>query len=299
MSTYTNLYENVSEMIKLLMEVKDTTYLQAYNLLHISPQTHARWKTNDNTKKPTIQELIKQYNLLFTPRIKNESDLKSNCIVNMSLINPVVQKHIDRFSGNYYIYYYSDHYKNEIHGGMLGIYSKEGANHIKMINGIRDTVLLDKKEFLDLFSKDNDSLEQFVKFKESIPLLIDRRSYYYYGHASIRDNVFTLNLSGTEHRLDHTQFALFDLQRINAGIDKSTGKIREYRGGLGLMVSFPNAQHRSIRAYRIGISRWRIAYDDPELKILLKQNITDYCRATVVEEDDRRWYDLMVRYEEK
>lgn len=151
----------------------------------------------------------------------------------------------------------------------------------------------------ELFSTDTDALNKFDKFKDSLTYLIDKRCYYYSGHVSVQDNIFSLYLSGTEHKSNHTQFAMFDLQRVNVGIDKRTGSIREYRGGLGLVVSPSNAQHRSIRAYRMGISRWKIDYKDPELGILLKHTVTDYARAVIAEEHDRRWYDLMVRYENK
>lgn len=298
MSDNTVLYENVSEMLRLLTEIKDATWEQAYKLLDISAATHARWKTNDNTKKATIQALFKNYNILFFPTLSNENDLKDVRITGMTLKNPAPQKHIERFYGNYYIYYFSDHYKDEVHGGMLRIYNNnESADCIKMVNGIRDEKLLNTNVFLKLFSTDDDSLRQFDKFKDSLPYIVDRRCYYYSGHVSIKDNIFSLYLSGTERRSGHTQFAMFDLQRINVGIDKDTGNIREYRGGLGLVVSPSNMQHRCIRAYRMGISRWKINHDDPELKILLRHNITDYGRAIIAEEDDRRWYDLMVRYE--
>lgn len=299
MSENTILYDNVYNMISLLKDIKDASWDQAYTLLEISGQTHARWKTNDNTKPRTIQALFKQYNKLFIPALENENDLKTIRIANMSLKNPVPQKRIERFYGNYYIYYYSDHYKDEIHGGMLRIYNKEGTSCINMINGIRDYRLLDTADFLDIFSIDDDSLNKFIKFKDSMQYLIDRRCYYYSGHVAINENIFSMHLSGAEQRSDHNQFALFDLQRVNVGIDKGTGNIRKYRGGLGLVISPSNMQHRSIRAYRLGISRWKISYNDPELKHLLKHNVTDYERVIVEEDDDRRWYDLMVKYEQK
>ena len=299
MSNNTILYDNVENMVNLLTNVKEATIEQAYDLLNISGITHARWKDNDNTKKATIQALFKRYNDWFLPTLDNENDLKNKRITNMALRNPNAQKDIERFCGNYYIYYFSDHYKNEIHGGMIRIYKSEGSNYIKMINGIRDVKLLASKEFLNLFSSDTESFDEFIKFKESLPYLIDRRCYYYSGYVSVRETIFSLHLSGTEQRNEHSQIAIFDLQRVNTGMDKNTGNIRKYRGGLGFVISPSNKQHRNIRAYRMGISRWKINYDDPELKNLLKHTVTDYERNILTEEDDRRWYDLIVQYEKK
>ena len=299
MSTNTILYDNVENMVNLLTEVKETSLEQAYKLLEIAGITHARWKYSDKTKKATMQALFKSYNDWFFPTLNNENELKTRRITNMVLRNPTTQKDIERFYGNYYIYYFSDHYKNEIHGGMIRIYksASDGASYIKMVNGIRDEKILARKEFLDLFSTDSESFDQFIAFKESLPQLVDKRCYYYSGQVTVKENMLSFYLSGTEQRNEHSQIAIFDLQRINVGIDKATRNVRKYRGGLGFVIAPSNRQHRYLRAYRMGISCWKIKYDDPELEILLKHTITDYERNILTEEDDRRWYDLLVRYE--
>ncbi len=293
----TLLYDNVTNMIDLLTETKDLSLEEAYKLLHISGSSHLRWKTNDNTKQNTLQDLYNQYSLLFTPPLQESLDLKKTKILNMALKNQVLQKITDRFIGLYYIYYFSDHYRDEIHGGMLKLYNHGSSIYAKIVIGIRDISLLDDESFLSLFSTDDDALDSFILFKDSLQYYIDKRCYYYSGHATINKTLLTLHMTGTEQRHDHTHIAMFDLQRISAGIDRKTGNIRNYKGGLGIVVSPPNSHHRSMRIYRMGISRWKIDYNNPELRTLLKHNITDYNRVTVTEDNDRRWFDLMVLYE--
>lgn len=297
MSDY--LYRNVKQMHDELTKSKGVSYDEAYELLCISAITHRRWKNSViNPKRQTAEALLDAYNRLFLPPINDFQTLRNHYIEEMHLKNPESQTKIDRFLGDYYLYYFSDHYKNEIHGGKLSIYKDNIGPHVKMIIGIIDQDRLENKTFLEVFKKAEESFDLFIKYKDEQKTYLNRRCYYYSGDVLVDNNLLEFKLNGSENRNTHREYVFFDLKRIITETENTTGNPRTYKGGLGIVFAFPNKQHRDMRMLRLGISRWKIDYKDERLKKILSHRLTSNNRLIVSEEDDRRWFDLMILYEQ-
>ena len=302
---YDILIKNIDKMIELIVSHDGTSKQKAREQLGLNKATLSKWKNGKHCPSSlAMEDLFEKYNGLFEPSINQWTELRDKYIEGMHLLkDDSPYSKYKRFLGNYYIYYFSDHYKKEIHCGKLRITFNETTQKClaRMVIGIRNPSILEQESFSNIFSSSTDeetqSYQQFKEYKKDLHLQIDNRCYYYEGSVDVTDMIFRLKLHGSEHRLEHKQDVNFCIKRIRNTIDLNTRKTKLYNGGIGMVIAYPNKQHRTMRLYRMGISRWPIDINNKTIKHILNHSTTDTHRVILSDDDDKRWYDYMLLYE--
>ena len=299
------LMQNINMMINLLKEYKGVNKLKAYEQLGLSKATISNWKHGKQCPSYlAMVDLAEKYNSLFDPCVESWTDLRNRIIDQMQLkgeVSPYIK--YERFLGDFYLYYYSDHYEDIIHCGKLRVFYNTNTHKClcRMVIGIREPDVLESEGFSRIFSSSSDetaqAYEMFKEYKKELCYQLDKRCYYYEGSVDVSDMVLSLKLHGSEHRSDHKQEIIFCIKRIRKTIDLKTKKTKKYNGGIGLVVAHPNEQHRTMRLFRIGISRWPIDINNKSVKQILSHTYTETHRVILSDDDDKHWYDLMLLYE--
>ena len=257
-----------------------------------------RWKKSDvhpNKKTFVDSGFLSFYNQNFEPKIDNSDCFFTKELGNIKTKNPdAVVELLPKYAGEYYLYYFSNHYENIIHSGKILIFLNSQQILARMIIGIQNDIPFKNKAFNNIFDKDisNDyAYTLFEQYKKTLKTHLQKRCYFYEGTVCFNDFGIEISFVGKEKRSQHQQ-------RLNLIFNKSSSNKREYLGGLGLVQALPNNQHTSYRCYKMGLSKYELPFDDSQIKEMLEINILKHNRLELTPEDDLSWYDLIILIEE-
>lgn len=299
------LMDNIDSMAEKIQKSLKKNKDDAYYDLGLQKGTVSKWRTGKQLPRfTTVEDLLEKYDFLFEPPINDFNELLNNRLEEFILKADIISSsEYERFLGNYYVYYFSDHYEDEVHFGKLRISYNEKTQkcRVRMIIGFRNSTTLNNKKLKDVFSGSSDgnnlAYKAFKEYKRGLKKELDKRCYYYEGKLEATEMTITLKLNGSENREGHRQHIIFPIKRINRRLDVNTGKTKLYKGGVGLAIAYPNKEHRKLRIYRIGISRWPIDINNINVKQSLLHKTTDMNRVILSDDDDKKWYDTMLLYE--
>lgn len=202
---------------------------------------------------------------------------------------------LERYIGLYYIYYYSAHYENDVHCGLLRIFSDKPKHYsARLIFGLNSISKLSDSLLLNSINADDSTQAKilFDQYQSSYKLRYDARFYLFNGVVSANDYYLNIDFIGTGTKADHRQTLILNITR--AAAYKSTSS---YKGGLGLVMVSPNRSTPKIRVFRMGVSDVLISLDNPKLKELLKLVPNNKQRVEVQKDDDSSWWDFMLQCE--
>ena len=95
------------------------------------------------------------YNQNFEPKIDNSDCFFTKELGNIKTKNPdAVVELLPKYAGEYYLYYFSNHYENIIHSGKILIFLNSQQILARMIIGIQNDIPFKNKAFNNIFDKD-------------------------------------------------------------------------------------------------------------------------------------------------
>lgn len=231
---YNYLFENLNRMLDELNKNASSLY-NSKNI--ILPQNMVSQKTLYQIIKGgyipgrgTVSKIVDFFNANFRP----ETTLYE--ILNTSLFSEkrtrIIHNKGERYIGKYWIYYLSDNYKNEIHGGILNIFNNNKFLYANLIMGLCEDSQFEIAE--NIINKGTTSAhvnQLFLKYRSHI--IGDNREklencYFCEGpvHVLPRSvNMELVNSNSTEY-----------LMYISLNIDSDTASSR-YIGGLPVYMS--------------------------------------------------------------
>lgn len=301
----TNLQHNINLILETLGCSPDNIN-NSYSDFPITRSTLRRWREQvpDNPSQISIQKLgTSFYNHYFIPPLPIWHDLLNKKIINIQLkpkeeYQPLRAK---RYEGSYYIYYYSNHYADIIHGGRLLVYS-DGDSHLRarFVLGIHDMRCFNDSQFKSIFSPkitSEQARHEFELFRKSRKTPLQKRCYFYEGLVTEEKYMVRFEFKGVDYRSEHKQTLLLNVKREK--MSKKTFAPGSYKGGLGLILAPPNEEHPEIRSFRVGISDFMLSFDDEQLKKILTLQPDKFNRSKITENDDKEWYDLILLREQE
>lgn len=274
-----------------------------YESFPIPRTTIYRWmkeETFPNKDWSWGEQFLSFYNERFEPEIDDSKELFLTEQYNMQLkVKTTFDSFTERYLGEYFIYYFSNHYENIIHGGKIYVQDKRGLLTARLVLGIQDVSQYEDQMFNSIFDKNidnNDAYKRFMEFKKSQQTDLRQRCYFYEGKIFIDSHCLRLAFVGYGNRKSHKQTLFLNIVKKPQSINPKTKKL--YKGGLGLVLATPNDIHTDIRVYKMGLSRVKLPFNSDKLKELLKirHNSNNRCSLTV--DDDQDWYDEILLQEQ-
>lgn len=281
---------NLDRMLSLLnCTYKNINIKYAY--FPIPRTTIYRWMTGNtypNKDWSWGEEFLSFYNQIFDPEIEDSKEFFQKKLSYMQLKEKFVfDDFTKQYLGNCFIYYFSNHYENIIHGGKICIQNKDGLLTGRLVLGIQDTSQYNNKLFSKIFDKNIDNNEaniRFQEFKKAQPTDLRQRCYFYEGKIFIDNYILRIEFIGKGNRKNHKQTLFLN-------IVKRPQTIKSYKGGLGLVLAAPNDIHTDFRIYKMGLSKCELPFNSNKLKRLLKIESNSFNRFSLTVYDDQAWYD--------
>lgn len=200
----------------------------------------------------------------------------------------------------YNIYYFSEHYENEVHCGLLRIYvDEEGQSLARYIYGLTSEDKLTNEHLLNAInaSTNTESRNHFENYLKTITLGYEKRVFLMNGFVDSTDFNYYLkiNLTGVGNRSNDAQTLYLNLSRVSK---ISTQRVA-YHGGLGFIIAAPHKTSPKIRVHRIGVADVNIpiSLDNPILRNILTLNPTSKHRLQVQMDDDREFWNFLLKCE--
>lgn len=299
-------YENYVFNINCILEVLNCTTSTIYTHYEDFPIDRNTLKRHLNVdkrrKNPSadyLEILFKFYNKHFEPKLSAWKVLGNTHLVDINL--SLEQTDVLRYIGEYRLYYLSNHYEDEVHGGKMKVFSKNGGIFARMVIGIQDESQYENKNLMQAFSQSDGEKARaaFAQYRKELLTRKRKRCYFYEGNVSIiNDLTVMIEFKGIEHHNTHRQTFLLNVKRKTPNKDGKP-KTHKYIGGMALVLATPNEDHPQIRSYRAGISSVPLKLDDSRIVELLKLKVNEFGRITIAPEDDGKWYDLILDVEQK
>lgn len=294
-------YENYVFNINRILEALDCTVHTIhtrYEDFPIHRNTLIRHLDAENKKNnPSVtylKQLYEFYNKHFEPKLSGSKVLGNSQLADINISSE--QTDILRYVGEYRLYYLSNHYKDEVHGGKMKVFSKNGEIFAKMVIGVQDESQYENEHLMQAFSQlDRDKARlSFDQYRKELQTRKRKRCYFYEGNVSvINDLTVMIEFKGIEHHDTHRQTFLLNVKRKTPNKDGKT-KAHAYIGGMALVLATPNEDHPQIRSYRVGISSVPLKLNDNRVAELLRLHVNEYGRIMIAPEDDMKWYDLIL-----
>lgn len=271
-----------------------------YGDFSIPRTTLYRWMVKEdypNTTGNWNDDILLFYNKYFEPIISDYKVFYQNKLINVQIKKNGKQEDIlSQYNGLYYIYYFSNHYQETIHGGRILVKSHSEHITVRMVLGIQDNEQFKDVGFRDIFDNsitDEEALSRFKAYKNTLHTKLRQRCYFYEGSICLSTYNLKFEFSGKEIRKNHKQIVYLNITRKPQTTSKS------YRGGLGLVLASPNENHADFRIYKMGLSICELSMNDENIKKVLRLNVNDYNRITLNVDQDQMWYDIVLLYEQK
>ncbi len=290
--------KNINKIITSL-ECNEYSINDKYDDFPISRSNLIRWNKkgggHPNKKTFVASGFLSFYNQYFEPKIDNSDCFFTKELGNIKIKNSdAVEDLLHKYAEEYYLYYFSNHYENTIHGGKILIFLNSQQILARMIIGVQNDTPFKNDDFKSIFNKEksnDDAYDSFLRYKKTLETRLQKRCYFYEGTVCFNDFGIEISFVGKGNRSHHQQ-------RLNLIFNKSSGNKREYLGGLGLVQALPNNHHTSYRSYKMGLSKIELPFNDSQIKEMLKINTTKYNRLELTPEDDLSWYDKIILIEE-
>lgn len=244
---------------------------------------------------------------LFAESLKTEFHIESQDYYD-ELINIINGKYFtnsgrrlpERYYGTYTIYYYSNHYENEIHCGLLRIFAdSKGNDAARMIYGLNSIEKLKDPLIRNALNAQTstEANTHFEEFLNKYMYRYDKRCHLMNGEVISSDYRYymEIKLKGNGSRSEIMQTLCLNLTRAADNINKAFN----YRGGLGLMMVTPHRSTPKVRVYKVGVADENIPINlnDKTLKKLLKLKPNVFQRVQVQKDDDSSWWDYILKCE--
>lgn len=276
----------VSRDMSLILSSDDDYIQKITSLLELSIQAQFTTYNNPNTDEGLLKTFFEK--MKMPPEKIPYEGLKQK-----NKITPYV--------GTYHIYFYSSHYTDTLHTGLIKIYgpNNEGKFEARMIFGINSDTKIHQEEVNKIINvnSNNDAYKLYREYKDSFPYRYDRRFYLYKGRVEISDFYLIINLEGIEEkRKDHRMNIYLNISRANK---YSNIYMDGYKGGLALVVSMPNKSIQKIRSFKMGVSSRPLNIKCEKLMQMLKLSITANQRIQVQRDDDTEFFDYLLECEAK
>lgn len=290
--------DNIKRMLKLL-ECDYKNVNRKYKSFPIPITSLRRWmeeKNIPNKEWSWAAEFLTFYNSRFEPEI-DECSRFYTVKLSMELKKEVCfEDLIVRYQGEYFIYYFSNHYKDVIHSGKLLILSNNESSSARLILGIQDVEQLRDKVFCNIFDENIDIEEandRFQKYKNMQPTDLRQRCYFYEGKIKIDRYNLKIEFTGKNERKNHKQTLFLNIKK------KPRNSSKPYKGGLGIVLASPNEYHTDLRIYKMGISRHELFFNESNFKEMLKLVTNSLYRISVTADEDQIWYDKILLKEQE
>ena len=261
----------------------------------ISRTTLIRWLRKDTLPNKSLfanPSFLSFFNEYLEPKLDSYSLFYKQELLELKAKNKKYQNGLSsKYQGEYYIYYFSNHYEDIIHSGKILLF--QNSNHIeaRMVIGIQNSNQYENILFDKIFNNSINNEEAyilFLEYKKSLKTKLLKRCYYYGGIVYFNDYSIEIPFSGKgNHNRHHQNLYLV----LNQSKDK-------YIGGLGLVLATPNNQHQDYRCYKMGISRFELQLNDSRIQKLLKMSVSEHNRIIISPKDDLSWYDLVLLNEQ-
>lgn len=261
----------------------------------ISRTTLHRWISKDTLPNINLfsnPSFLSFYNEYLEPSIDNPIMFYKQEINELKAKDKKTIKTLSsKYQGEYFIYYFSNHYENVIHSGKILLFQDYDQIKARMVIGIQNTNQYENKLFDRIFNisiNNEEAYNVFLEYKKSLETKLLKRCYFYEGIVHFDDYSIEIPFNGKgKHNRHHQNLFLVFNQSKDI-----------YIGGLGLVLATPNNQHLEYRCYKMGISRFELQLNDSRIQKLLKMNVYEHNRIIISPKDDLSWYDLVLLKEQ-
>lgn len=206
----------------------------------------------------------------------------------------------DCYCNCYNIYYFSEHYEDEVHCGLLRIYKGDNNRPLaRFIYGLTSCDKMQNESLLNALNASNttEAKMHFEDYLRTISLGYDKRVFMMNGIVDSTDYSYYLkiNFTGTGKRSNDFQTLYLNVSRVSQ--IQSPGY--KYHGGLGIIIAAPYKTTPKIRVHRIGVADTgiKISLKDETLKRILQLMPTDKHRLQVQMDDDREFWNFLLKCE--
>lgn len=278
---YEFFYRNVK---RSLDELNKTAYSLYEDNNIVLPQNMICQKTlyqilnkKNIPSRSTVSKFVDFFNINFRPETTIHEILNQPLFSeNRNRINMDVGS---QYEGYYWIYYLSDNYLNEIHGGVLNIFLKNHLLYANLIMGICENEQFDIAEsILKHNSISADINKEFLSYRANISGdNSEKLKHIYYCDGPV--HVFSRSVNMELINPNSTDYLMY----ISLNVDPDTAN-NKYIGGLPIYLS-PSCGVLQTRVcqmcmIRIGYNRLHRAFSlqDPRLYNYLKMETTEYNR---------------------
>lgn len=293
-----DLNKRVNACIKMIQEDKITVGRKSDVVI-------SKLKDIDSSNLESGEKIVKKLVVLLRLSVDDVKNLEVLTDGEKSDLDQYIEDYIKntgvvihkRFAGTYFVYYYSAHYFNVVHCGLLRIFdSNENGSRARLIIGINNIDKLDD-EFIKKTIEANDDREAisfFENYKATCKLRYNQRVYLLTGSGTASNYLMKFDFSGTGEES-------FDWQTLYLNISRIVGsnKDNKYKGGLGLMVVVPHRATPKIRAYRMGVADIKIELTNERMHEILKLKPDQTNRIQINKDDDSEWWNFILEEEAK
>ena len=304
------LCDNIQKMAELIRDDKRVKGDISYRLedackeLGITYTSYRRWKNNPENliAKRSLDPLYKNYLEKFLPSVSKPDDLiEKDLTGEMRLFNNMSIDFLKLFCSTFYVYYYSDLGPEEIHFGLLRLFTEGEGVSAKLVIGIPKAEGLHDADLIKVFVKDSNSYAEFKAYRKKRKRIEERYCHYYYGSVAISGPMLVLNMHGRDrnnNENDQELKVLINIRRIMTRQSENADR-RPYLGGMSMVINMPNTKNTNLRIFRMGLSKWELPDEGVELfGALLRHNHEENHRIIMSDNDDRAWFHVVAKYQE-
>lgn len=244
---------------------------------------------NDISYEPTartLNRLIDFYNANLEPSTDAYTFISMD--INASEVGKIQNNMLYRqYLGIYYVYYYSDNFIDEIHGGLLQVYELDGRFRAHLIMSLKESYQF--KDVLDqVFHRSNTRTQirkSFDKYRQRLPDAY-RHCYYCEGPFEMYDRCVIMNLTNPNVPA-HKMYITINTEHNSVQ--------QEYPGSLAVYLS-PSVGNLQTRFCKMAITRKEFPLDHPILGEFLDidHNLTKFHRFEMTLDEDRSFYNQML-----
>lgn len=196
----------------------------------------------------------------------------------------------ERFLGDYYCYYLSDHYIGEIHGGIMRVHRSGGAFRVQLINSLQEDSQFHDPQLWQVLQEGltlAESRHRFLQYRNGLKNTGLKRCFYCEGVLRAYERSVIMELTNVNNP-SHLMILTLNIQQRSVH--------SRYRGGIAVFLS-PSTGLLETRVGLMGLSRHCFSLQDEEISPYLEIHEQKTHRVELTSADDRKWYNLLLKRE--
>lgn len=235
-----------------------------------------------------VNKIIAFYNANITPEVTAFQFLHEKLESTDDKRHTGQQVDTGMFSGLYYGYYFSGNpNRKEVYGAVIKVFEANGQTGVQMIAGISDLTMLKSVRLRNLFAKNNVSMDDYNKYRDSLDIG-QRRTTLYKGVVTAANDFMYLQMQGADRENN--------LVYYNCVTSVDNGD--EFLGGIGLMT-FVNGKY-DVQLLKMAIEKadrkdlkpFDFSNEDLIDMLSIEKRPNEHIHLSL--QENARWHDMII-----